>query len=230
MTNWLFALCAVLTLGARAAGAPRSNILLLLLDDVGYGDIDYGDGSHQSPARTPHISEFARGPHSVHFQRFYSGAPVCAPTRSSMLSGRSPTRDCVIHVEQTSFPARMNRSTAAAYAKSAGYATGFFGKWHLGSLTDATSPDCQPAQKGKCLPGYVAEGALCCDGRDAHIPVLRPTDVGYDVALATPQVAATATANCGCVGTVPGAGNNCSLGHYHGAGHHPASQPWLQCN
>ncbi len=110
--------------------------------------------------------------------------------------------------------------------------TGFFGKWHLGALTDAVSPDCQavPAS-GNCTQGYdMVNGSLCCDGRDAGIPVMRPTDVGFDVALATPQVAPTATSNCGCVGTVRGAGLNCSMGHYEGCGHYPASQPWLECD
>ena len=78
--------------------------------------------------------------------------------------------------------------------------------------------------------GYVLDKGLCCDGRDAHVPVLRPTDVGFDTALATPQVAPTATANCGCVGTVPGAGQDCELGHYAGPGHIPATQPWLECD
>ncbi len=91
-------------------------------------------------------------------------------------------------------------------------------------------PDCQPIAKEGCTQGYVVVGNLCCDGRDAQVPVLRPTDVGFDVALATPQVSPSATANCGCVGTVPGAGRGCELGHYAGAGHVPASQPWLECD
>lgn len=112
------------------------------------------------------------------------------------------------------------------------YATGFFGKWHIGSLTSATVPDCQPV-KGllkTCTPGYLKVGDLCCDGRNEQVPVLRPTDVGFDTALATPTVSSTATANCGCVGTVPGAGKGCELGHYKGVlGHFPATQPWLLC-
>ena len=112
------------------------------------------------------------------------------------------------------------------------YATGFFGKWHVGSLTNATTPDCQPAVNGTCTPGYVLirNNTLCCDGRDAHVPVMRPIDVGFHTALATPQVAPAGTANCGCVGTVPGAGTGCMLGHYEGLGHFPPSQPWLECD
>ena len=84
------------------------------------------------------------------------------------------------------------------------YETGFFGKWHLGSLTSATTPDCQPAVQGACTVGYIlTNSTLCCDGRDAHVPVMRPTDVGFTTVLATAQVSPTATANCGCVGTAP---------------------------
>lgn len=226
-------LLAVVCAGSGLRGEPlRSNMVLLLLDDVGYGDIQYGDDSPTSPALTPNLVEMARAPSTVHLRRFYSAAAVCAPTRSSMLTGRSPSRECIITVEQNPLPAPLATSTTAAYARKMGYDTGFFGKWHLGSLTAATMPDCQrKPENASCSPGYVLENnTLCCDGRDLHVPVMRPTDAGFDTALATPQVAATATANCGCVGTVPGAGVRCELGHYNGSGHNPASQPWLECN
>ena len=121
--------------------ALRSNIILLLLDDVGYGDIDYGDGTHVSPVQTPNIAKMAQGPHTVHFHRFYSGGAVCSPTRSSMyvsfrssnsrflhflssspirVTGRTPTRECIINVEENSLPIVLNQSTTAAYARKAG--------------------------------------------------------------------------------------------------------------
>ena len=98
----------------------RSNVVLLLLDDVGYGDLDYGDGEHVSPSKTPHIAAFATGPNSVHFRRFYSGGAVCAPTRSSMVTGRTPTRECIINVEENALPLVLNQSTTAAYVRQAG--------------------------------------------------------------------------------------------------------------
>lgn len=88
-----------------------------------YGDLDYGDGEHVSPAKTPNIAAMAKGPHSVHFRRFYSAGPVCTPTRSSMVTGRSPTRDCMISVApvvNNALPSVLNLSTTAAYARSAG--------------------------------------------------------------------------------------------------------------
>ncbi len=104
----------------HANGPLRSNMILMLLDDVGYGDLDYGDGTHTSPSLTPHIADMAQGRHTVHFERFYSAAPICAPSRSSMLTGRTPSRECIINVEQNSLPPPMSRSTTAAYARSMG--------------------------------------------------------------------------------------------------------------
>ena len=112
---------AIALLSAVSQAAPlRSNVVLMLLDDIGYGDLDYGDGEHVSPSKTPHIAAFATGPNSVHFRRFYSGGAVCSPTRSSMVTGRTPTRECIINVEANALPLVLNKSTTAAYARSAG--------------------------------------------------------------------------------------------------------------
>ena len=124
MLCWAALLLAVfggsVCFSSTAAEPLRSNVILLLLDDVGYGDIDYGDGEHESPARTPNIVEMARGSSTVHFRRFYCGGAVCAPTRSSMLTGRTPTRECIINVEQNSLPRTMMNATTASYARGAG--------------------------------------------------------------------------------------------------------------
>ncbi len=101
-------------------GPLRSNIILILFDDVGYGDIDYGDGTHTSPVKTPNMAAMARSNNTVHFRRFYSGGIVCAPTRSSMLTGRSPTRECIINVERNALPTTVSNLTTAAYARDAG--------------------------------------------------------------------------------------------------------------
>lgn len=117
----LVVLLASLHLLTAAAPAPlRSNIVLLLLDDVGYDDIDYGDGEHISPTKTPNIVEMARGQHTMRFKRFYCGGAVCAPTRSSMLTGRTPTRECIINVEGNALPRTMINATTGAYARKAG--------------------------------------------------------------------------------------------------------------
>jgi hypothetical protein len=207
------ALAACTAAVAAAAAAAPTNFLVLMADDMGYGDLSYTG----SPAATPNLAAMAAASSTVWFQRFYSGAAMCSPTRASVLTGRTPSRDCIYTVEENALP--LPEATLGQYASSVGYATGFFGKWHLGSMTNATQPDCYPSDGVACTPGYVTplwNGSLCCDGQDAHLPVVTPRDFGFDTVLATSQVAPTSTANCGCVRTVPGAGVGCNLGHYNG--------------
>jgi arylsulfatase A-like enzyme len=208
-----------------AVGASVTpNFVILLADDMGWGDISL----RGSPASTPNLDAMAQGEHSVYFHRFYSGAAVCSPTRASILTGRTPSRDCIYSVEKLAIS--TYEASIAQYAKVAGYTTGFFGKWHLGSLTNATTPDCYSSGGATCLPGYVAEpNSLCCDGRDAYIDVVTPLELGFDSVVATPQVGATSTLNCGCLETVPGAGQGCNLGHYNGTGPVP-DVTHLECN
>lgn len=83
-----------------------------------------------------------------------------------------------------------------------------------------------------CLSGYVSPPArpeLCCDGTDGQLPLRTPRDFGFVDVMATPQVAPSATSNCGCTMTVPGAGVGCELGHYAGEGHDPSWLPGLEC-
>ena len=64
------------------------NIVFILADDVGYGDVGYNGGV----AETPTLNAMASNPHSIQFTRFYSGAPVCSPTRGTILTGRNHNR------------------------------------------------------------------------------------------------------------------------------------------
>ena len=89
--------------------APR-NWIFVLADDMGIGDVTLnatmeihpGAGNvtwlRNSP-RTPHLDEMATAESSVVFRRFYAGSPVCSPTRSAMLSGRTPDRECIFSAE-----------------------------------------------------------------------------------------------------------------------------------
>lgn len=222
-----------LAIGLAAAAAAPPNMVFMLLDDVGWGDIDLGLHPGSSPATTPNFRAMAASPHSVVFRRFYSGGAVCSPTRSTMLTGRTPTRECVINVEQNALPLVLNQSTTAAVARAHGYATGFFGKHHLGSLIDpALFPDqCYtPNATQKCFSGYVQQpDGRCCDGQDALTPIVTPADLGFETVLATSQVSPTSNANCGCVYSVPQSGQNCNIGHYAGAGH-DSPGPYIECD
>ena len=71
------------------------NIVYLLVDDLGYGDVGYNGGK----ALTPHLNAMAKGPHSIHLTRLYAGGPVCSPTRGTILTGRNHNRYCIWHAD-----------------------------------------------------------------------------------------------------------------------------------
>jgi arylsulfatase A-like enzyme len=110
-----------------AAGSQRPNVVVFLADDAGWGD--YGR-SGNSQVRTPHIDSLARD--GVTLDRFFV-QPVCAPTRAEFLTGRYHPRSGVRGVSTGQERMDLGEKTIADAFKSAGYATGAFGKWHNGS-------------------------------------------------------------------------------------------------
>lgn len=121
---FLFAVMLCVTLTAQAARRP--NILLILTDDQGFGDIT----SHGNPdVATPVLDQLAND--GTRFDRFYV-SPVCAPTRASLLTGRYALRTGVFDVTRGKETMAASELTLAEALKSAGYRTGAFGKWHNG--------------------------------------------------------------------------------------------------
>ena len=112
---------------ARAAGdQARPNLLLIMTDDQGYGDL----GVHGNPRiRTPNLDRLAG--ESVRFQSFYV-SPVCSPTRASLLTGRYNYRTGVVDTFAGRSLMHPGEVTLAEMLAAAGYRTGIFGKWHLG--------------------------------------------------------------------------------------------------
>ena len=123
--------------GVLAQGAPqprpgKPDVVLILMDDLGYGDL----GSYGAPdARTPNIDRLAR--EGVRLTDAYANGAVCTPTRAALITGRYQQRvglDWVL----TNVPGERERGLPAtgtslpALLKTNGYATGLFGKWHLG--------------------------------------------------------------------------------------------------
>ena len=111
----------------------RPNVLLVYLDDLGYGDLSsYGSAS----ISTPNIDRLAQ--RGTRFTQGYSGAPVCTPSRAALLTGRVPARSGLVDVlypeDSGGLPAEER--TVASYLQDAGYATTAIGKWHLGRLED----------------------------------------------------------------------------------------------
>jgi len=112
-----------------AAEAPgKTNIVLIMADDLGVGDV----GWHGGPYKTPHLDALAKA--SVRLEQHYS-LPVCSPTRSALLSGRFNSRfGCTNPTNDRVYP--FDTMTLASALKSVGYETALFGKWHLGSLPE----------------------------------------------------------------------------------------------
>jgi arylsulfatase A-like enzyme len=111
---------------------PRPNIVLLMTDDQGWGETGYGG---HPLLKTPNLDAMAAN--GLRFDRFYAAAPVCSPTRASVLTGRSPDRS---GVRNHGFALRLQERTLPAALKAAGYATGHFGKWHLNGLKGPGAP------------------------------------------------------------------------------------------
>jgi arylsulfatase A-like enzyme len=116
----------LLLAGASASAAPRPNVLIIITDDQGYGDL----GFHGNPVlRTPHLDALAR--QSARCQ-FFHVSPVCAPTRASLLTGRYNYRTGVVDTFIGRALMHPDELTLAEILSRAGYRTGLFGKWHLG--------------------------------------------------------------------------------------------------
>lgn len=108
------------------ASTTRPNVILIITDDQGYGDLGVTGNPH---VKTPTIDRLAR--ESVRFNRFYV-SPVCAPTRSSLMTGRYSLRTGIRDTYNGGATMASNEVTIAEMLKQARYATGIFGKWHLG--------------------------------------------------------------------------------------------------
>jgi arylsulfatase A-like enzyme len=117
-------LLAVLPAAAQSRKAP--NVVLVITDDQGYGDL----GFHGNPrVHTPHLDQLAR--ESVRLRSFYV-SPVCSPTRASLMTGRYHYRTGVVDTYLGRSLMRPDEVTLAELLRAAGYRTGIFGKWHLG--------------------------------------------------------------------------------------------------
>ena len=119
----------IITAQAEFGGpARRPNVVLVLTDDQGYGDL----GVHGNPVlRTPNIDAFSR--EAISFSNFHV-SPTCSPTRAALLTGRDSNRTGVWHTAAGRWLMRRDEVTLAQMMREAGYATGIFGKWHLGSM------------------------------------------------------------------------------------------------
>ena len=217
--SFFLLLCAALFALSSTALPSKPNILVILADDQGIGDIGYtvssayqpGAGGKRytpNPPRTPFLDALASDDASLVFDRFYSGSPVCSPTRASLLSGRTPDRECVFNAEGCGqepawscinpqpFPGGYSSGvgvyTLADAASSAGYATLHSGKWHLGNFFPKANPDPSDAY--------------------SKWPTMHPGMCGFSAWYSTEASASSTMCNCGCEAAWPLQAPGCLLG------------------
>lgn len=117
---------------ATAAPSDKPNIILMMADDLGYGDTGFNGNKI---IKTPHLDTMAK--EGAQLRHFYAGGPVCSPTRGTCLTGRHYFRYGIFKANVGHLPAE--EITIARLLKSKGYTTGHFGKWHLGTLSKTHS-------------------------------------------------------------------------------------------
>jgi arylsulfatase A-like enzyme len=183
------------SMSAKSAGAPaqRPNVLYIMADDLGWGDLScYGRPDY----RTPNLDRLAS--EGTRFNQAYSASPVCTPTRCAFVTGRYPARAAVGLEEPLSWRKQLierkqdvglapEHPTVASLLKAAGYRTALVGKWHLGYL-----PKYSPLKSGfEEFFGIMSGGADHFTHKDANgegdlfeaeVPVER---VGYTTDLLT---------------------------------------------
>src|SRR5262245_37784941 len=144
MMRWCLAAACAFLLAPTLAAAERPNVVVILCDDLGYGDL----GCYGHPTiRTPNIDRMAA--EGMKFTSFYSAAEVCTPSRAALLTGRLPVRSGMCSdTRRVLFPDSAgglpaSEVTLAEVLKANGYATACVGKWHLGHL-----PEYQPMKHG----------------------------------------------------------------------------------
>ncbi|MBX6313625.1 MAG: sulfatase-like hydrolase/transferase [Isosphaeraceae bacterium] len=129
---------------AQAATVAKPNIVIVLADDLGYGDL----GCYGHPViRTPNLDAFAR--QGVRLTQCYAASAVCSPSRSAILTGRTPHRNGVYTwiAEGSEVHLRTSEVTLPKLLKANGYTTCHVGKWHLnGKFNDPAQP--QPNDHG----------------------------------------------------------------------------------
>ena len=130
---FVVAFCCVIS---STNGSDRPNIIVILADDLGYGDTSIYDGW----VKTPHLEKLAA--EGLTFTDFHTNSSVCSPTRAAFLTGRYQQRVGIVDVlagHLDTPPLDTSEITIADLMKQVGYRTALFGKWHLG-MKPANNP------------------------------------------------------------------------------------------
>lgn len=143
---WLISivLCLFFVTAAITTAAERPNFVVILCDDLGYGDL----GCYGHPSiKTPHLDKLAS--QGMRFTDCYSAAPVCSPSRAGLMTGKTPSRIGIYDWISAGHPMHLPKEevTLATHLRKAGYTTCHVGKWHLnGKFNSPDQP--QPGDHG----------------------------------------------------------------------------------
>ena len=131
----LLTVCILLGLMRGSTGADRPNVVFIMADELAYYELSH---MGNSKLRTPHIDQFAR--EGLRFTQALAGAPVCAPLRCTLMTGKHMGHASV-RANDGGTPLRAEEPTIASVLKEAGYATGGFGKWGAGGRGSTGVPE-----------------------------------------------------------------------------------------
>jgi arylsulfatase A-like enzyme len=133
----LYILLAISAATATAQQQKPPNIIFIIADDLGYGNLTAYNPNHKVP--TPNIDRLAK--EGTKFTRFYSGSTVCAPSRCALMTGKHMGHAYIRGNSRE--PIRLQDTTLAARLHNNGYTTGMFGKWGLGEEGTTGAPELQ---------------------------------------------------------------------------------------
>ena len=140
----------LLPLLAASLAAAKTNVVLIVSDDQGYGDISCYQ--HPEDVSTPNLDRLAAG--GARLTNGYASCPVCAPTRAGVMTGRYQQRFGFYTAADSRAGMPQSEITVADLLSKAGYATGVFGKWHLGY-----DPPYRPLERGfQRFYGFLGHG------------------------------------------------------------------------
>ena len=165
----------------------KPNIVIIVADDQGYADASF-QLSHPAEISTPAIDHLAS--QGMVFTNGYSSAYVCAPTRAGLLTGRYQQRFGFYRAFDSRAGMPLSEKTLAQYLKEENYATGVFGKWHIG-----LDYEYRPLQRGfDEFYGFLGHGAhsyfdLTCDSDDKHGCIYRNNEIINDEGYLTDVLA-----------------------------------------
>lgn len=147
MMKPLFMAALLGALGTVGLSADQPNVIFMLADDLGYGDLSSynpearGEAPNNTPIRTPHLDRMAEN--GVRYTDFHSAAPICSPSRRALLTARYPNRLGEWAEAYASSPDGVVASqdpTIGMWLKQAGYATAVYGKWNVGEVLGSSWP------------------------------------------------------------------------------------------